>query len=161
MGPCVIEHEGQNELLDHPESVEIAETANLIEQYLLRCAEKIERLYPRQRLGHERFGEIEAFVAADNVFNSPVHLYRRRQSFLIVVIGCQHSPSSQSVTSKHCGTAALQLESCAATVEQTMLVRPKKLTQRPDEAISLPRVRHFFAVGPDPTWMCFQKFFAE
>jgi AraC-like DNA-binding protein len=127
----VIEHEGQNELLDKAESVEIAEAANLIEQNLLVSTKKIERLYARQRLGHERFSEIEAFVAADNVLNSPVCLYGRRQSFLIVVLSREHNPSIQSVTSKHCGTAALQLESCAATAGQTMLVRPKKLTQRP------------------------------
>jgi hypothetical protein len=46
-------------------------------------------------------------------------------------------------SSKHCGTAALQLESCAATLGQTMLVRPKKLIQRPASTISLPRVRQF------------------
>src|SRR4029450_2803006 len=90
MWPCVIEHERKNELFDHAESVEISEAANLVEQNLLRCAEKLQRLYPRQRLGHERFSEIQAFVAADNVFNSPVCFYRCRQSFLIVVISCEH-----------------------------------------------------------------------
>src|SRR6185369_8753026 len=155
----VIEHERQDELLDHAESVEIAVAANLIEQNLLLCAEKIQRLDPRQRLGHERFSEIEAFVAADDVFNSPVSFYGRRQSFLVVVISCEHGSSIRSVSAKHCGTAALQLESCAATVGQTMLVRPKKLTQRPAGTMSLPRVRHFFAVGPESTWMCFQKYF--
>src|SRR3954451_6507846 len=99
MRPYVIEHERQNELFDHAESVEIAEAANLIEQNLVLCVEKIQRLYPRQRLGHERFGEIETFVAADNVFNSPVRLYRRRQSFLIVVFSREHKPSISVVSS--------------------------------------------------------------
>src|ERR1044072_728399 len=85
------------------ESVEITVAANLIEQNLLLGVQKIQRLNPRQRLGHERFSEIEAFVAADNVFNSPVRLYRRSQSFLIVVISCKHSLSSQSVSAKHRG----------------------------------------------------------
>src|SRR6185436_201678 len=157
----VIEHEGQNELLDHTESVEITVAANLIEQSLLPGAEKIQRLYPRQRLRHERFSEVEPLVATDNVFDSPVCLYGGGQSFLIVVISGKHSPSIQSVPSKHCGTAALQLESCAATIGQTMLVRPKKLTKRPAGTISFAASTTNFAVGPDLTWMCFQKFFAE
>src|SRR5262245_2540505 len=97
MRPYVIEHERQNKLLDQAKSVEIARAANLVEQNLLFRAEKIQRLYPRQRLRQEWFSEIESFVAANNVFNSPVCLYRCRQSFLIVVIGCKHSPSIQSV----------------------------------------------------------------
>src|SRR6185437_605382 len=75
MRACVIEHERQNKLLDDAESVEIAEAAYLIEQDFFLDAEKFERLYARQRFGHERLGEIEALVAADDVFDSPVHLY--------------------------------------------------------------------------------------
>src|SRR5262245_58775311 len=135
MRPYVIEHERQDKLLDQAERVEIAEAANLVEQNLLIRTKKIQRLQPRQRLGQERFSEIEAFVAANNVFNSPVCLYGCCQSVLIVVISCKHDPSFNLSVQKHCGTAALQLESCAATVGQTMLVRPKKLSQRPVSTI--------------------------
>src|SRR5687768_5322580 len=86
----VVENEGQNELLDEAEGVEIAVATNLIEHDLLLFVKKIERFNSRERLGHERFGEIQALVAADNVFNSPVRLYRCCQSFLIVVISCEH-----------------------------------------------------------------------
>src|SRR6185369_15325926 len=36
-----------------------------------------------QRLGHERFSEVEAFVASDNVFNAPMDAFRGRQRRLI------------------------------------------------------------------------------
>ena len=93
MRPHVIEHERQNELLDDAERVEISVAANLVEQDLLFRVEKSQRLHPGQRLGHERFCEIEAFVAADDVFNAPVGPHRRPQSFLVGVIGCEHDAS--------------------------------------------------------------------
>ena len=59
----------------------------------------------------ERPGEIDWLIAANNVFDSPLCLYGCGQSLLIVVCGCNHVSSSQSVCAKHCVPAALQLES--------------------------------------------------
>src|SRR6185369_7024329 len=128
----VVQHERQNELFDDAEGAEIAVAANLIEQELLVAAQKIQRIHSRERVRHEWPGEIEALFAANNVFDSPVRFYRSCQSFLIVVCSCNHSPSSQSVCSKHCASAALQLESCVVLLRLNMLVRPKELTHRPD-----------------------------
>ena len=127
----VVQHERKNEFFDQTERVEIAVSANLIEEHLLVIAQEFDRIHTRERVGHERFGEIEALVAADDVFDSPVRLDGRCQRVLIVVCGYDHSSSIQSVCSKHCGSTALQLESCGVSMAPTMLMRPKKLTRRP------------------------------
>jgi hypothetical protein len=132
MRPYVVQHERQDEFFDQAERVEITIAANLVEKDLLLVAQKLDRIHSRERVRHEGPGEIEALVAADNVFDSPVRFYRSRQRFLIIVCGCNHNfPPFSRDCSKHCGSAALPLESSVGLMVLTMLRRPKKLTLRP------------------------------
>ncbi len=72
----MIEYEGQDELLDETEYIEVVVPTNLIEgETLLRCQE-VERLDPGQRLRQKRPAEVEVFAASDQIFNPPVHLLR-------------------------------------------------------------------------------------
>jgi hypothetical protein len=54
----VIEQEGQDELLDQAELVEIAVAADLVQQQLLARRQAVERRDAGERLGHERLVKI-------------------------------------------------------------------------------------------------------
>ena len=57
-GAHVVEQEGQDELLDQAELVEIAVAADLVQQQLLARRQAVERRDAGERLGHERLVKI-------------------------------------------------------------------------------------------------------
>ena len=54
----MVEQEGQDELLDQTELVEIAVAADLVQQQLLERRQAVERGDAGERLGHERLVKI-------------------------------------------------------------------------------------------------------
>ncbi len=72
--PGLVEHEGKDELLHQAERHEIAVAADLVEAELLFGREKSEPAHAREALGHERLGEVQPLVAADDVLDAPADL---------------------------------------------------------------------------------------
>src|SRR5262245_6167252 len=78
----MIDYEGENEFLNEAENAQIRIASNLIERALLILVEKGQRLHSGEGFRHKRFGKIEPFVAADDVFNAPMNSVRCCQSRL-------------------------------------------------------------------------------
>ena len=81
----MVEDEGEDELLDQAEDAEVGVPPDLVERPPPVRRQECELFHPRQRLGHQRFGEVEPLVAADEVFDAPVDLLGRSQGCLIRV----------------------------------------------------------------------------
>src|SRR6185503_2021314 len=82
----VIEHEGQNELLDQPENAQIGVSSDLVEQPLLVFRKKVERRNACETLRHERTGEVQCLLAADEIFDPPRHPLGLFEKILEIVI---------------------------------------------------------------------------
>src|SRR5690349_15279846 len=81
--PSVVQHKRQDELFNETEDAQIRVAANLIQNQLLFAIEKPELLDARQRLRHERPGEVEPLLAADDVFYAPMANFRCGEGGLI------------------------------------------------------------------------------
>jgi len=79
----MVQYEWQYEFFNESEDTEVRIASDLIENAFLLFGKKRQRLRIRQRLGHERLREVEAFLASDDVFNAPVNALRRRQGRLV------------------------------------------------------------------------------
>src|SRR5262249_21744539 len=71
LGADVVEDEGQDELLDEPEHVEVAVAAELVEDQTLAGREELEAFDTGEALGHERPREVEALRVIDQVLDAP------------------------------------------------------------------------------------------
>ena len=67
--------------------------ADLIQDPFLVAGQKAQSIHLGKRLRHERLGEIQALVGADDVFDAPVDPFRCCQRVLITVV-VLHDPSS-------------------------------------------------------------------
>ena len=85
--PGMIEYEGQDELLDKAEYVEVVVPTNVIESETLLWRQEVERLDPGQRLRQKRLAEVQAFVASDQIFDPPVHFFRCCERIFKRVVG--------------------------------------------------------------------------
>src|SRR5262249_14184575 len=70
----VVEHEGQDELLDQAEGVEVAVAAGLVLEQALARGEERERLDAGQRLRQEGTREVERVAGTDQVLDLPARL---------------------------------------------------------------------------------------
>ncbi len=95
--PRVVEHEGQDELLDEAEHVEVAVAADLVERQPLAGPQEVEPLDAGERLRQERLREVEPLVAADQVLDPPVDPLRRCQCRLVRVPMSRHRRSPFAV----------------------------------------------------------------
>ena len=69
----MVHDEGQDELFDQPEHVEIAVAADLVEDPLLASAQEAELVHAGERFRHEPPAEIQPMLAADNIVDLPVN----------------------------------------------------------------------------------------
>ena len=67
----MVHHVGENKFLDQAKHSQVLMAPDLIQSPLLGRRKKGNLLYLRQRFRHERLGEIEPLVSADDVFHSP------------------------------------------------------------------------------------------
>ena len=87
----VIHREGKNEFFHQTEHGEILMAADLIENPLLFGRKKTEPFHLGQRLRHERLGEIQPLLSADDVLDPPVDPLGCFERPLISVVGF-HGP---------------------------------------------------------------------
>src|SRR6185295_16238832 len=92
----MVNYVGKNELFHQSEHRQVLIPANLIQSSLLVRRKKRKLLYLSQRLRHERLGEIEPLLAADNIFHSPADPLRRLKRALIAII-VFHDQSSRNL----------------------------------------------------------------
>jgi hypothetical protein len=75
-GPRVVQHEGQDELLDEAEQAQVRVGADLVEGSPLGRQQELERPHPRQGLGQERPAEVQGPGLAEDVLDAPGDPFR-------------------------------------------------------------------------------------
>src|ERR1051326_3766254 len=79
----MVQHKRQDELFHEAKDAQVRVAANLVQNQLLFAIEKRKLPDTRERFRHERLGEVEPLLAADNIFYAPMANFRCGEGRLI------------------------------------------------------------------------------
>src|SRR5262249_25530811 len=125
--PRMVEHEGQDELLDQAEDAEIGMAADLVQRALLGGRGKAGLPAARQALGHDRPREVEPLAVAHDVLDPPADLLRGGEHGIVAVVVIVHGGPPGQTGAPYARQNGLSISACTSALSSPMSFSSRSL----------------------------------